>query len=83
MLKAGGAGMDPVSCVACSWTVAGIPKRGAEGMPLVKSCRGYMSAQWSSDGQAWRAAENFFVKTWHFCPSHATALCFIADMLSR
>ena len=28
MLKARGAGMDPVSVVACGWAAAGIPKRG-------------------------------------------------------
>ena len=28
VLKARGAGMDPVSVVACSWAVASIPERG-------------------------------------------------------
>ena len=63
MLEVRGAGMDPVSVMACSWTVGGIPKRGTRGVPLVKSCRGYMSAQQSSSGQAWGAAKDFFVKT--------------------
>ena len=46
--------MDPVSVAACSWAVAGIPKRGTKGMPSVKKCRGYISSQQSSGGQAWR-----------------------------
>ena len=48
MLKVRGAGMDPVSVVDCSWAVAGIPKRGAKGVPPAKSCSRYMSDQWSS-----------------------------------
>ena len=39
-LKARGAGMDPVSAMACSWAAAGIPKKGTEGMLPVKNCRG-------------------------------------------
>ena len=42
-----------------------------------------MSAQQSSGGLAWRAAENFFVKAWHFHPSSAITLQFSAEMLSR
>ena len=83
MLKVRGAGMDPVSVVACSWAAAGIPKRGTKGMLPVKSCRGYMSAQQSSDAQVWRAAENSFAKAWHFCPSSAITSQFSAEMLSR
>ena len=81
--KARGAGMDPVSVTACSWAAAGIPKRGTRGMPLLKSCRGHMSAWQSPSGQAQRAAENFFIKAWHFCPSSAIASWFSAEMPSR
>ena len=83
MLEAGGTGMDPVSVVACSWPAAGIPKRGAKGPLPAKSCRGYMSVQWSSDGQAWRAAENILTKAWHFHPSSSVTSWFTAEMLSR
>ena len=68
MLKARGAGMDPVSITACSWAAAGIPKRAAKEMLLVRSCGGYTSAQHSSDGQAQRATENFFAKGWCLAP---------------
>ena len=78
-----GAEMDPVSVMACSLAAAGIPKRGTEGMPLVKNCRGYMSAQWSPSVQAQSTTENFFVKAWHFCPSSAITSLFSAEMLSR
>ena len=47
-LEVRGAWMDPVSVMACSQAVAGICKRGTKGIPPVKSCRGYMSAQQSS-----------------------------------
>ena len=83
VLKVRGAGMDPVSVVACSWAAAGISKGGTRGMPLVKSCKGYTSVWQSSGGQAWRAAENFFAKALCFCPSPANALWFSAKMLSR
>ena len=82
-LKTRGTGMDPVSVAACSQAVASIPKRGTRRMPPVKSCRGYMSVWWSSGGQAWRAAENFFAKAWLFHPSSAITSWFSAEMLSR
>ena len=58
MIEVRGAVMDPVSVTACSQAAAGIPKRGTKGMLPVKNCRGYMSAQQSSGGQAWRTTEN-------------------------
>ena len=33
-LEVRGFGMDPVSVMACSWVVAGIPKRGTRGCCL-------------------------------------------------
>ena len=83
VLKVRGTAMDPVSVVACSWVLAGIPQRGTKRMLPVKNCRGYNSAQQSSGGQAWRTDENFFAKAWHYCPSSATASQFIDEMLSR
>ena len=82
-LEVRGAGMDPVSVTDCSWAAAGIPKRRTMGMAPVKGCRGYMSAQQSSGGQAQRATEKFFVKVWHFHPFAAIASWFSAETLSR
>ena len=82
-LKVKGAGMDPVSVVACSQAVAVTPKRGTKGMTLVKSCWIYVSTQWPSSGETWRATENFFAKAWHFCPSSAITLQLSAEMLFK
>ena len=82
VLKVRGTGMDPLSVTACSQAVADIPMRETKGMPLVKSCRGHMSTPQCSGGQDWRAAENFFVKAWHFHPSSMIALWSSGEMLS-
>ena len=83
ILGVGGAGIDPASVMACSWAVAGIPKRGEKDAHQLKSCRGYTSAQWSFEGHACRVAESFLIKAWHFCPSFSVSSWFSAEMLSR
>ena len=71
--NARGAEMDPVSAMGCGRVVAGIPKRGVKEMLPARSCIGYISTQWSSNGQALRVVEYSSAKAWHFCSSSATA----------
>ena len=66
-----GAGTDPMSAVAHSQVTDGISRMGDKGIPLARSCIGYIRAQQSSNGQVSSTVENSSMKSWCFHSSSA------------